>query len=98
MEIELYIKEEDQNNGQCYLPITPDGKSKIELFNIINSTQCPDGLTHLQPLRFYTSDKLINYMNDVGMIGNFIGINIFKLLYRSKGKEISCSIIHLPII
>lgn len=69
MEIELYLKEGDENNGQFYMAVTPDGGDKVELFNITNNTQhpkekCPDGFTHFQPMKFYTSDKLINYMRD----------------------------------
>lgn len=71
MEIELYLKEGDENNGRFYMAVTPDGDSKIELFNITNNTQhpkekCADGFTHFQPLKFYTSDELINYMKDGG--------------------------------
>jgi hypothetical protein len=67
MELELYIKEGDENNGRFYMAVTPDGGTKVELFNITNLThhpkeKCPDGFTHLQPMKFYTSDKLINYM------------------------------------
>ena len=69
MNIELYIKEGDENNGRFYMAITPDGGEKIVLFDIINNTQhpkekCPDGFTHLQPMKFYTSEEIIDYMND----------------------------------
>lgn len=69
MEIELYIKEGDENNGRFYMAVTPQGGSKVVLFDITNNTQhpkekCADGFTHFQPLKFYTGDKLINYMKD----------------------------------
>jgi hypothetical protein len=69
MTIELYIKEGDTESGNFYMAVTPDGGSKEVIFNINNTTQhpkekCPDGFTDFQPLKFYTSDKLINYMKD----------------------------------
>jgi hypothetical protein len=71
MEIELYIKEGDEDNGRFYMAVTPAGGSKVELFDITNITQhpkekCPDGFSHFQPLKFYTSDDNINYMKDGG--------------------------------
>lgn len=69
IEIEMYLKEGDQSNGQFYMAVTPEGGIKQVLFNISNRTQhkkekCPDGFTHMQPLKLYTSDKLIDYMRN----------------------------------
>ncbi len=69
MEIELYLKEGDKDNGRFYMAVTPEGGAKQVLFDITNRTQhekekCPDGYTQMQPLKLYTSDKLINYMSD----------------------------------
>lgn len=69
MEIELYLLEGDENNGRFYMAVTPEGGSKVVLFNITNNTQhlkekCPDGFTHFQPMKLYTSDEVINYMKD----------------------------------
>jgi hypothetical protein len=69
MTLELYIKEGDPNNGRFYMSVTPEGETKIELFDLTKTTQhpkekCADGYTHLQPLKLYTSDKVINYMKD----------------------------------
>lgn len=69
MEIELYIKEGDENNGRFYMAVTPEGGEKVVVFNVTNYTQhpkekCADGFTHMQPLKLYTSDKLVNYMKD----------------------------------
>lgn len=68
MEIELYLKEGDKVNGRFYMAVTPEGETKQVLFDITNRTQhekekCPDGYTHMQPMKLYTSDKLINYMS-----------------------------------
>lgn len=69
MDIEVYIKEGDQNNGRFYMAITPEGQGSRVLFDIYDITQhpeetCPDGFTQLNPLKLYTSDKLINYMKN----------------------------------
>lgn len=69
MELELYIKEGDEENGRFYMAVTPEGGTKDVLFDLTNNTQhskekCPDGFSHFHPLKFYTSDALINYMKD----------------------------------
>jgi len=72
MEVELYILEGDQNNDRFYMAVTPEEEEEKQvLFDVTNATQhpkekCPDGFTHLQPLKWYTSDKLANYMKDQG--------------------------------
>lgn len=69
MEIELYLKEGDEDNGRFYMAVTPEGGSKSVLFDIHNTTQhpkekCPDGFTHFEAMKIYTSDDNINYMNN----------------------------------
>ncbi len=71
MEIELYILEGDENTGKFFMAVTPDGGTKQILFDINNWTQhpnekCPDGYTHFQPLKWYTSAELVNYMKAGG--------------------------------
>jgi len=71
MTIEIYIKEGDNETGRFYLTVTPDGEEKQVVFNITNYTQhpdenCPDGFSHIHPLKFYTSAELTNYMKDAG--------------------------------
>lgn len=71
MEIELYLLEGDENNGRFYMAVTPEGQSKVVVFDITNNThhrkeKCPDGFTHFQPMKLYTSDEVINYMKDGG--------------------------------
>lgn len=67
MNIELYLKEGDDNNGRFYMAVTPETGSKVVLFDLTKRTQhenekCPDGFTHFQPMKLYTSDKVIEYM------------------------------------
>lgn len=69
MEIEIYLKEGDTENGRFYMAVTPEGGSKQVLFDISNTTQhpkekCPDGFTHFEAMKIYTSDDNINYMKD----------------------------------
>ena len=71
MEIELYIQEGDGDTGRFYFAVTPQGSPKQVLFDITNATQhprerYPDGYTHMNPLKLYTDDKLIQFMKDNG--------------------------------
>ena len=69
MDVEVYIKEGDFSNGRFYMAITPQGKPKQIVFDLVNYTQhpkekCPDGFSEIHALKFYTSEELINYMKD----------------------------------
>jgi hypothetical protein len=69
MTIELYLKEGDETNGRFCMAVTPDGGEKTVLFDVTNYTQHPrekhpDGYTHINPLKLYTSDKLIEFMSE----------------------------------
>ncbi|NOQ70598.1 MAG: hypothetical protein GQ574_01270 [Crocinitomix sp.] len=71
MTLEIYILEGNETNGKFYSAVTPYGESKQVLFEIDNATQhpkekCADGFTHIHPLKWYTSDKIVNYMKDNG--------------------------------
>lgn len=71
MEIELYIKEGDENNGRFYMAVIPEGGPKVVLFDIQNTTQhpkekCPDGFTHFEPMKLYLGENDINSMRDAG--------------------------------
>jgi hypothetical protein len=69
MEIELYLKEGDAGDGRFYMAATPAHGNKTVLFDIHNTTQhpdedCPDGFTHFEPMKMYTSEENIDYMKD----------------------------------
>lgn len=69
MEIELYIKEGDMNNGRFYMAVTPENGTKTVLFDISNTTQhpeekCADGFTHFEAMKMYLGEEDINYMKD----------------------------------
>lgn len=67
MDIEVYIKDGDENSGRFYMAVTPQGGEKQVVFDITNFThhpkeKCPDGFSEIHALKFYTSEELINYM------------------------------------
>ena len=71
MEIEIHLKEGDENSGKFYMAVTPEGGTKEVIFDLTKRTQhykekCPDGFTHFQPLKLYMGDKTIDYMNEGG--------------------------------
>lgn len=71
LEIEMYLKEGDENNGRFYMAVTPEGGSQVVLFDINHTTQhpkekCPDGFTHFEAMKVYTSEENIDYMTSAG--------------------------------
>lgn len=71
MTLEYEFIEGDKNQGRFYLAVTPDGDKRTVVFDVHNYTYHPedpnpDGLSHLNPLKLYTSVKVINYLNSQG--------------------------------
>lgn len=69
--LDYYYKEGDDEGGRFYLSIIPeDGVRQVvfDLRKITHNTQdpSPDGLGHFNPIKLYTSKKLIEYMRDNG--------------------------------
>lgn len=69
MELELYIKEGDDNNGRFYMAITSESGIKTVLFDIANTTQhpkekCADGFTHFETMKMYLGEDDINFMKN----------------------------------
>jgi len=67
MELELYILEGNASSGKFEMNVTLHESETINLFSITNYTQhpketCPDGFTEIHPLKFYTSEELVNYL------------------------------------
>lgn len=65
--LDYYYKEGDSNNGRFYMTIQPDGGKKEVIFDLIRITHHskdtnPDGVTDFNPMKMYTSKKLIDYM------------------------------------
>ena len=67
--LEYYYKEGDTDNGRFYLAIQPDGEKKQVIFDVKRFTHNsddpnPDGVSDFNPLKLYTSKKLIEYMHN----------------------------------
>jgi hypothetical protein len=69
--LEYYYKEGDAESGNFYMTVQPDGGKKEVIFDVTEFTHNshdpnPDGVTDFNPLKLYTSKKLIEYMNSKG--------------------------------
>ena len=73
MRIHVRFAEGDQSNGRFWLSVTPEGEEEEVVFDIRNYTRhpddpAPDGLSHFNPFKLYTSGALINAMSDNGKL------------------------------
>ncbi|MDX1284636.1 MAG: hypothetical protein R3182_06480 [Draconibacterium sp.] len=64
---EYYYKEGDENNGRYYMSIQPDGEEKQVIFDVTRFTHNssdpnPGGVSDFNPIKLYTSKKLIEFM------------------------------------
>lgn len=69
--LEYYIKEGNAQTGRFYMAITPDGGKRQVIFDINNFTHnskdpSPDGITLWNPMKLYTSKKLVDYVRGQG--------------------------------
>lgn len=69
--LEYYIKEGNAQTGRFYMAITPEGGKKQVIFDITNFTHNtqdpnPDGITLWNPMKLYTSKKLVDYVRSQG--------------------------------
>ena len=67
MTLELYILEGDQSNGRFYFAVTPKDGDRQVVFDIKTCTHHPedprpDGLTSFNPMKLYTSEVVIRFM------------------------------------
>ncbi|HCY41326.1 MAG TPA: hypothetical protein DHV48_08230 [Prolixibacteraceae bacterium] len=65
--LEYYYNEGDANNGKFYMTIQPDGGKKEVIYDLTKITHNtkdpnPDGVSDFNPIKLYTSKKLIDYM------------------------------------
>jgi hypothetical protein len=66
--LEYYYKEGDAENGRFYMTIRPEGEEEKVIFDLNRITHnskdpTPDGVTHFNPIKLYTSKELIDYMS-----------------------------------
>ncbi len=69
--LEYYIREGDKSDGRFYMAMTPEGGEKQVVFDIQNYTHNtkdpnPEGITHWNPIKLYTSRDLIHYVQREG--------------------------------
>lgn len=69
--LEYYLREGNAGEGRFYMAMVPEGAPRRVLFDIRGWTHhpddpAPDGLTHLNPLKLYTSKSLIDYVRNSG--------------------------------
>lgn len=67
IDIELSITEGDSKTGRFIMKATLHNEQEKILFDVTNYTQhpketCPDGFSEIHPLKFYTSEELVNFM------------------------------------
>ena len=65
--LEYYYKEGDASNGKFYMTIQADGGKKEIIYDLTKITHNskdpnPDGVSDFNPIKLYTSKKLIDYM------------------------------------
>ncbi|MCC5931664.1 MAG: hypothetical protein JJU28_20630 [Cyclobacteriaceae bacterium] len=86
--LDYYFKEGNAANGRFYMTMTPENGTKITVFDIKNLTHNshnpnPNGVTDFNPLKLYTSRKLIDHMKSNGKSLQ-IYFDDFKLWKGSK--------------
>jgi hypothetical protein len=69
--LEYSYLEGNATTGRFYLAMTPDGGSRKVLVDIRSWTHhpenpAPDGVTHVNPLKLYTSKPVIDYVRNAG--------------------------------
>ena len=69
--LEYHFREGDAQAGRFYLAMVPDGGERAVLFDHRGWTHhpanpSPDGLTHLNPVKLYTSRVLVDHARDAG--------------------------------
>lgn len=73
MTIDVLFVEGNAKTGRLKISITPDGEPTTVVHDIKNYTHhpddpAPDGLSHFNPLKLYTSDEVINHVTKSGKL------------------------------
>lgn len=69
--LEYAYLEGNASTGRFYMAMTPDGGARTVLFDVRSWTHhpddpAPDGLTHVNPLKLYTSKQVIDHVRNAG--------------------------------
>lgn len=75
MTIDVHFEEGNAETGRIKLSVTPYGEATTVVHDIKNFTHhpddpAPDGLSHVNPFKLYTSDDLIHYITKAGKLLN----------------------------
>lgn len=75
MKLEIYFEEGTSKTGRFVLVVTPDGGQRTVIHNVTDFTYHPDdpnpnGMTHLNPLKLYTSAEVIDNIRAKGKLTN----------------------------
>lgn len=71
MTLETYYRQGDGQSGRFFLAVQPEGGPRQVIFDLTAWTYSPDAtepipMTHWNPLKMYTSGKLVDYVRDAG--------------------------------
>lgn len=69
--LEVSYRQGDLGNGRFHVTLTPDGGLRTTLFDVRSWTQhpddpAPDGVTHINPVKLYTSREVIDQIRNSG--------------------------------
>jgi hypothetical protein len=67
--VETYYREGDRETGRFFCAVTPEDGPRTVLFDIHNWTHhpenpAPEGLTHYNPLKVYTSAQIVEFLRE----------------------------------
>jgi hypothetical protein len=70
--LEYWLKEGNRDNGRFLMSITPEGGVRQTVFDVTHFTHntgdtAPDGVTHFNPMKMYTSKPLVDYLRLQGL-------------------------------
>jgi hypothetical protein len=96
IDLEYGYKEGDASQGRFFMAATVEGGKRIILFDIKNFTHhpgdpSPNGLTHFNPLKLYTSGRLIDHVRENGGVMQIYWDDL-KLMACSEGNQNDCNI------
>lgn len=84
MTVEYYFKDGDSRTGRFLMAVTPDGGQRQVVADVADFTRHPDetrpdGLSHLNPMKLYTSGELTEFMRSRGKALRLFWSDLFLL-------------------
>lgn len=70
--MEYWFREGNRQNGRFFMAITADGGARQTVFDVTHFTHntgdaAPDGVTHFNPMKMYTSKPLVDFLRQQGL-------------------------------